>query len=297
MDGWRAISVLIRVGCVAVIFAALTIFTIRHLPGAGSAPSINVGDSGSHHGEVLRLGGGADLEMNIACGERRDVPEGAIAHLQSRAKEDGDKEAQFILGLAYLRGIGVRCDQHEGGSNIEAAADQRYPAAQFILGVLQEFGKGGERKDLEAAEVSFRDAARGGNVAAMSRYAQLLLMREADHAEIELWLRRAADYGDSDSQFNLGLLYWRGEFGFRRSVEDAFFWLTVAGLYEDQAAARLANKISGDLDSEDDEKQIRSDAKHWTAATPKPEANPDFEKLMNAVGIGSDSSDDSEPQS
>ena len=46
-------------------------------------------------------------------------------------------------------------------------------------------------------------------------------------AEALKWYRRAADQGDADAQFNLGLMYYNGE-GVPKNDAEAYFWWNLA---------------------------------------------------------------------
>ena len=59
-----------------------------------------------------------------------------------RKAEQGDAEAQSVLGLMYSLGLGVPQDKHESVKWYRRAAEQGYAHGQFSLGVMYYFAEG-----------------------------------------------------------------------------------------------------------------------------------------------------------
>ena len=59
-----------------------------------------------------------------------------------RKAEQGDAEAQSVLGLMYSLGLGVPQDKHEAVKWYRRAAEQGYAHGQFSLGVMYYFAEG-----------------------------------------------------------------------------------------------------------------------------------------------------------
>ena len=59
-----------------------------------------------------------------------------------RARSSGFPRAQFLLGEAYSRGLGVEQSDEEAARWYQSAAWLGYPAAQTELGRCLEFGTG-----------------------------------------------------------------------------------------------------------------------------------------------------------
>ena len=91
--------------------------------------------------------------------------------------EQGDVEAQSLLGVLYDRGKGVEQNHAEANKWYRLAAEQGLAWAQFNLGVSYSKGEGVKQNHTEAAK----------------------------------WYRLAAEQGDVEAQFNLGDLYSDGE--------------------------------------------------------------------------------------
>ena len=90
--------------------------------------------------------------------------------------ESGDKDAQYVVGGAYLNGNGVKRDPFRGERWLLAAAEQGQAAAQCDLGALYTDGR--------ILKQSYSNALK--------------------------WLSKAAEQGDALAMANLGSLYGKG---------------------------------------------------------------------------------------
>ena len=72
------------------------------------------------------------------------------AGLLRRAAEQGNRRAQYQLGLLYARGDGVRKDLTVARDWLRKAAMQGHPKAQFFLGQMYAFGDGGPKDNVRA---------------------------------------------------------------------------------------------------------------------------------------------------
>ncbi len=113
----------------------------------------------------------------------------------------GHPDSQFLLGLAYRSGLGVRLNRQQAMRWYQRAAEQGHIDAQYKLGVAYATGNG---------------------VA-------------ADVTEAAGWYRRAALQGNTDAQFNLGLLYAQGQ-GVVKNLMEAARWWFQAAIHGDAAA-------------------------------------------------------------
>jgi len=91
--------------------------------------------------------------------------------------QQGNPSAQYILGVMYDRGKGVRQDYAKAFEWYQKAASQGYSNAQYNLGSMYYRGEG---------------------------------VRQ-DYAKAFEWHQKAAIQGDADAQYSLGLMYYRGE--------------------------------------------------------------------------------------
>lgn len=120
-------------------------------------------------------------------------PEAAQDWTEAAAVEGDDVEAWFNQG-AMLQRLGRTRAAMAWFVRAAAAGDER---AAFNLGLLY------QDTDPEFAIHSYEQAARRGNVKAMSILGSLLADRNAPQSR--LWLEKAADAGDKDAAYNLGV--------------------------------------------------------------------------------------------
>jgi len=72
------------------------------------------------------------------------------ATLFQQASEQGNRRAQYQLGLLYARGDGVQKNLVRARELLHKAAMQGHPKAQFYLGQMYVFGDGGEKDNIKA---------------------------------------------------------------------------------------------------------------------------------------------------
>ena len=65
-------------------------------------------------------------------------------------------------------------------------------------------------------------------------------------AEAARWFERAANLGDVDSQFDLAILYERGE-GVPRNLTEAYKWYSIAAKQDDRDAIARAATVGAQL--------------------------------------------------
>jgi len=110
--------------------------------------------------------------------------------------QSGDREAQYLMGLIYERGLLVPRDFSATRSWILKSAEQGHVPSQGAMGQMYLMG--------------VRD---NGPI--------------PDYADADRWLRLAATQGDADAQFWLGTGYERGWFG-GTDYREALKWLRKA---------------------------------------------------------------------
>ncbi|MES1981942.1 MAG: tetratricopeptide repeat protein [Pseudomonadota bacterium] len=107
--------------------------------------------------------------------------------------EQGDAQAQFMLGLMHALGQGVRQDFQQAMQWYRRAARKPYAPAEHNLGVMYDLGHG--------VPQNFRLAA--------------------------LWYRRAAEHGYAESEYSLGTMYETGQ-GVNQDYTLAIEWYDKA---------------------------------------------------------------------
>ncbi len=157
------------------------------------------------------LAAAAILIVAGACTPSSRGPEDAeaqsIEELSAKA-EQGDAEAQYLLGEAYYFGQGVEEDLEEGVDRWTKAVDrwtkaaeQGHADAQYRLGEAYYFGQGVEQDPEEAVDW-WTKAAEQGHAEAQYELGEAYHFGEGveqDHAEAVRWWTKAADQGHADA--------------------------------------------------------------------------------------------------
>ena len=99
--------------------------------------------------------------------------------------DQGDAAAQFILGVLYDEGKGVPQDYTEAGKWYRLAADQGHAAAQYILGVMYAVGRGVPQNYIQAYMWNSLAAAEGFEIAITDQYVLESLMTPGQLAEAQ----------------------------------------------------------------------------------------------------------------
>jgi TPR repeat protein len=155
---------------------------------------------------------GGQLDDGIDAFGRGDY--GAAIHLWRPLAEQGNREAQFRLGIIYEQGLGVTKDDAEALLWYRRAAEQGNETAQFALGSAYEAGSG--------VPLNYQEAAR--------------------------WYRKAADQGSIGGQVNLSSMYAGGR-GVPEDFVTAYMWITLAlsAMQPGYPGYDIANNIHGAL--------------------------------------------------
>jgi TPR repeat protein len=118
-----------------------------------------------------------------------------------KAAEQGNAQAQSLLGLNYYQGTGVEKDYAEALRWYRKAAEQSDALAQFSLGVCYDEGRGVEKDEVEAVK----------------------------------WYRKAAGQGNALAQRSLGIGYDAG-IGVDKDYVEAYAWYNLASTMDKDAA-------------------------------------------------------------
>jgi TPR repeat protein len=199
-----------------------------------------------------------------------------FASLKEQATK-GNADAQFNLGIAYVRGIGTAKDPTEGMRWLRAATDQGQPRASHYLSSMYIAGDGvpleyatayywllisgaagheNYNEDVLKAILSPAQAQDAEHRAAdwlrahssVPNYAYELAVEykagtrvEKDQQNYLKWLRQAAQGGHSYAQFRLGLVYLIGD-GVQKDRDESLKWLRLAALQGEPRAQLFLGK-------------------------------------------------------
>lgn len=166
---------------------------------------VNFTTSPSH----FSYGGNAEIIFNCVERKVRAVNTTAPSYpdfaTTQKAAQNGNAEAQCLLGLFYLHGMGVQKDVHKGMQWLRKSADQGYLDAQFNLGLITLRGEAGPKDEKQATQW-FRKAAERGFPKAQYVLGMMYAHGQGVPQDITLarqWLMKAAEQGDTDAQADL----------------------------------------------------------------------------------------------
>ena len=131
--------------------------------------------------------------------------------------KQGDRDAQYHLGVMYGNGQGVPQDKKKAVKWLLKSAEQKNVGAQSLIRAsYQKWHK-------QAAEQGDSYAQR---FLGTSFYLGLGVTR--DYAEAAKWYKKAAEQGDSGAQNILGAMYERGK-GIPKDYIEAYKWFSISG--------------------------------------------------------------------
>lgn len=140
----------------------------------------------------------AALVLSTAASAEQHIdrsPYGQALRWYFEAAEQGNPQAQFLLGLKYETGTDVARDFVAAADWYERAARQGYAEAQFKLAILVQHGQG-RAADAAAAEHWYRESAQQGYAPAQYNLAVMLLnaaRSDAERVDALVWLVKAHD--------------------------------------------------------------------------------------------------------
>ena len=161
-----------------------------------------------------------------------------------KAAEQGDADAQNVLGEMYYYGRGVAQDPPQAVFWFQKAAKQGNADAQNNLGMAYQNGQGVEQNSAEAG-TWLRKAAEQGNAQAQNALGIAYWDGrgvDQDLVQASSWFRKAAEQGLADAQYNVGFLY-ETSYGATKDYAQAVFWYRKAA---EQGLAIAQNSL-GDM--------------------------------------------------
>ena len=167
---------------------------------------------------VLAVGAGAvvaqDFDKGVAAYRAGDYVT-AVQEWRPLA-EQGDADAQIILGIMYDKGEGVAEDNAEAVKWYRLAAEQGEANAQYNLGNMYNEGKGVLQDDAEAVK----------------------------------WYRLAAEQGDAQAQYNLANMHYYGK-GVLQDNIMAHMWYNIASFNGVEKASKWRDETAAEMTSAD----------------------------------------------
>ena len=126
--------------------------------------------------------------------------------------EEGDPQAQYLLGFMYTKGVGVEEDLHVAARWHTAAADQNHTKAMIQLSLRYVHGSG-VPKNVQKAVLLLREAAALGDAGAMYNLARFYEMGrgvERDKQMALKWFIQSDLHGNPNAKTQIDLYKERG---------------------------------------------------------------------------------------
>jgi uncharacterized protein len=156
---------------------------------------------------MMGTAGNAEAQFNLGVlyEQGNGVPKDYVQAVNwyRKAAEQGDTDAQLMLGLMYVAGDAVQATNW-----FRKAAEQGLSKAQFNLGVMYSNGDGVPK----------------------------------DHVQAANWYRKAAERGQANAQFGLGWMYANGD-GVPKNNVQAHMWYNLAAAQGFKGAKTNRNRI------------------------------------------------------
>ena len=167
----------------------------------------------------------------------------AVMQARQRAQQ-GDAESQFMLGVYYENGSGVKQNYTEAETLYRQASKQGHAGAMRQLGTMYEYGYG-VKKDIEYAVTWYQQAAKKGDAHAQIKFGLMLMNGHGvikDEAMAVRWYQMAAEKGHSTAQRELAAAY-HGALGVNKDDYRATYWLLKSSFTDGVAKLDLTGFI------------------------------------------------------
>ncbi|KAG0236285.1 hypothetical protein BGW42_003697 [Actinomortierella wolfii] len=202
--------------------------------------TLSIGDAVKYFCQEAQQGNGdAQLLLGTWYSLGRGVDQSDVEASKwfTKAAEHGNKIAQYSLGWRYQDGQGVKKSDTKAVKWYTKAAEQRDASAQNNLGWMYQEGLGVEQSNAETVKWYIK-AAEQGNAEAQNSlgcmYQEGRGVEQSD-AEVVKWYTKAAEQGNETAQKNLGYMY-RERRGVAQSDVEAIKRLTKAAEQGDAGA-------------------------------------------------------------
>ena len=170
----------------------------------------------------------------------------AITPTDAVPVDQGEAATLFTQASEQLTGA----DPAAGLATLKRAAELGYAPAQLHLAGLYQTGENGVTIDLAEARLWARRAAEGGDARGMHAYGMYLfdgVGGARNRPEALDWLKKAANAGLIDSQYNVARIYESGDEGVAKNPTEALKWYIIAARTGDQEAQAAIGRLTSTL--------------------------------------------------
>ncbi|MDR2440513.1 MAG: hypothetical protein LBE12_14220, partial [Planctomycetaceae bacterium] len=145
-----------------------------------------------------------------------------------KAAEQGYARAQLDVGYCFKEGWGVAKNDVESVKWYRKAAEQGNSEAQEELGNCYAKGIGVDKDDVEAVKWFHKNYEQSQSDSVAITIGDYYVNGgngiDKDYEEAIKWYRQAADKGDVEAQYKIGICYSTGGFGIRKNYTEAIKW-------------------------------------------------------------------------
>lgn len=153
---------------------------------------------------------------------------------------NGSVEAQFNLGLHYLRGVGVPENHKLAVEWLTKSADKGFEDAEYLLGTCYDNGTGVPR-DMTKALLLYEKSARAANKYAQFALGEFYTLSGKAQLSFE-WYKKAARQQYPPAFFELGRCYYYG-LGCMKDEEEGIQWLQKSAAKKHEPAIKLLSEL------------------------------------------------------
>lgn len=213
--------------------------TVRKALGASAIAVLLTGGGAYATGQLT--GSGLNIPGLTAAPEVQPVAALAVV---PAAPTQGDLERGADLYQQAIELLDAGADS--GVDTLKRAAETGYSPAQLHLASLYQDGAKGVPINLREARVWARRAADGGDAKGMHAYGMYLFEGVGgarDQGEALAWLKKAAERGLVDSQYNVAKLYETGDEAIQPDPAQAYKWYVIAARAGDGDAQAAVERL------------------------------------------------------
>ena len=170
---------------------------------------------------MIRIG---ECYLHGDCGEKMNEKEAFNSFMKAAEPENqnGDPEAQYLVGISFDKGIGVAEDKQKAFEQLEKSAYQDYLDAKLLISLCYEKGIGVAVNKTEAFQLWQHIAEYHKHPFAQYKLASYY-HEQGKHEEAKKWLRNAAAQGNKEAKESL--FKWYKEKTWRDSADDELYKL------------------------------------------------------------------------
>lgn len=197
---------------------------------------------------TLLLAAQGDSQAQLSAGEGYHMgypvtknDEEALKYLTLAWQEGQFPEAALELAEMYQKGEGTSPDENKALELLGAAAQAKFPAAQYTLG---ERAYKANPPNYQDAFAWFSNAAEGGSAPAQYMTGFMLMQGQGTERSVSLaieFFKKAANQNDIAAQYVLGQIYWKG-LGVAKDKKEGRLWLEKASAGGNLSARELLNQ-------------------------------------------------------